>query len=416
MVNPESDSQERAQPRYFYGYVVVVASFFIIMVAFGLYGTYGIFFNPLLEEFGWNRATTSAAYSLSMTVHGVLAILMGSLNDRFGPRIVLTSCGLILGLGYLLMSQVNSLWNLYLFYGIIIGVGMSGIWIPLLSTVARWFNRRRSLMSGIVVSGGGIGSLIVSPSIGWLVSVYGWRTSYMIVGGIVLVVALIAAQFLKRDPQKVGQLPFGESRNPHLDQKPLPVVPSYSLREAVRTRRFWLAFLMFMCFGFCMVAIVVHIVPHAIDLGVPAVMAANILAIRGGMGILGSYLLGGLGDRIGNRKLFMLGFIMFIAALFWLMPASEMWMLYLFIVVYGLALGGMNASESPFVASLFGLRSHGMIYGIVGLGFTVGASIGPIVTGYIYDLTSSYQTAFILCVGFAVVGLALGCLLRPSKR
>ncbi len=396
MVNPESDSQERAQPRYFYGYVVVVASFFIIMVAFGLYGTYGIFFNPLLEEFGWNRATTSAAYSLSMTVHGVLAILMGSLNDRFGPRIVLTSCGLILGLGYLLMSQVNSLWNLYLFYGIIIGVGMSGIWIPLLSTVARWFNRRRSLMSGIVVSGGGIGSLIVSPSIGWLVSVYGWRTSYMIVGGIVLVVALIAAQFLKRDPQKVGQLPFGESRNPHLDQKPLPVVPSYSLREAVRTRRFWLAFLMFMCFGFCMVAIVVHIVPHAIDLGVPAVMAANILAIRGGMGILGSYLLGGLGDRIGNRKLFMLGFIMFIAALFWLMPASEMWMLYLFIVVYGLALGGMNASESPFVASLFGLRSHGMIYGIVGLGFTVGASIGPIVTGYIYDLTSSYQTAFIL--------------------
>ncbi len=120
-----------------------------MILAQGLFIVFGIFFNPLLEEFGWTRAAISGAYSLSSIFQGVLGIAMGGLVDRFGPRIVVTVCGVFLGAGYLLMSQVNTVWQIYLFYGVIIGIGMSGLWVPLLSPINRWFVTRRSLMTGI---------------------------------------------------------------------------------------------------------------------------------------------------------------------------------------------------------------------------------------------------------------------------
>jgi MFS family permease len=121
-------------------------------------------------------------------------------------------------------------------------------------------------------------------------------------------------------------------------------------------------------------AIVVHIVPHAIELGISATSAATILSCRGGMGLVGNYVLGGIADRIGNRRIFIVGFIITLAAFFWLVPARELWMLYLFALIFGFAGGGMAASESPLVAGVFGLSSHGLIYGVVHLGFTAGAA------------------------------------------
>jgi MFS family permease len=161
---------------------------------------------------------------------------------------------------------------------------------------------------------------------------------------------------------------------------------------------------------------VVHIVPHAIDLGISAVNAANILAAMSGMSIIGNFALGYLGDRIGNRQIYIIGFIVMAAVLFWLVPVTEMWMLFLFAIIFGCAHGGMGASESPLVAWLFGLRSHGLIFGVFGLGFTVGASVGPFITGYIFDLTLNYQMAFLVCAAVSIVGLILSAILRPTKR
>ena len=359
---------------------------------------------------------TSGPYSLSMILHGVLAIIMGGLSDKFGPRFVVTISGFFLGLGYLLMSQTSVLWQLYLFYGVIIGIGISGMWVPLLSAVARWFVAKRSLMSGIVVAGGGIGSFIAAPVTGWLIANHGWRLACVILGSAAFIVTVVASQFLKRDPIAMGQLPYGEGANGGNRQKLKPDKETFSLREAARTTQFWLAFVILLCFGFGMIAITVHIVPHAIDLGVAPTSAANILAIRGGVGIFGTYILGGLGDRMGNRKIFIIGFSLTLLALLWLQPAREVWMLYLFAAVFGFAVGGMGTSESPLVASLFGLSSHGLIYGVLGLGFTLGASVGPILTGYIFDATGSYQIAFWVCSAFAILGLVLAAILRPPQK
>jgi MFS family permease len=404
----------KTEPRFFYGYIVVVVALFIMVVSWAIYYSFGVFFKPLLNEFGWTHAMTSGAFSLSMTMYGVLGIVVGVLNDRFGPRVVLTLCGFLLGLGYLLMSQVSALWQMYLFYGAIIGTGMSGVWVPQLSTVARWFVGRRTLMTGIVLAGVSIGQLIGPPVTTWLIALYDWRQSYTILGGVALLLVVLFAQFLRRDPTQMGQLPYGadEGKQPELTSD----AQEFSLREATYTAQFWVACSIFFCFGFGLFSIVVHIVPHAIELGISAASAATILSCRGGMGLVGNYVLGGVADRIGNRRIFLVGFIMILAALFLLVPARELWMLYLFAIIFGFAAGGMAASESPLVAGLFGLSSHGLIYGVVHLGFTAGAAVGPVLTGHIFDVTGSYQVAFLLCAAFCIVGIILAAILRPTRR
>ena len=269
-------------------------------------------------------------------------------------------------------------------------------------------------MTGIVIAGVGLGQLIGPPVISRLISTYGWRLSYAILGGTVLVFMIIAAQFLRRDPTRMGQLPYGE--NEGKQQGFESETKDFSFKESFYTTQFWLVFIILLCHGFGAFSIVVHIVPHAIELEMSAASAANILAVIGGTRILGNYVLGGIADRIGNRQIFIIGFIIISADLFWLVPAREAWMLYLFAVVSGFAIGGMGTVESPLVARLFGLSSHGLIYGVIHLGFTVGASIGPVVTGYIFDLNGSYQVAFLVCAAFAIVGLIVASVLRPTKR
>jgi len=414
-VTSKEDYQLRkTEPRIFYGYIVVIVAFFVMVASWGVYNAFGVFFKPLQAEFGWSSAATSGAFSLSMIIYGVMGIVVGGLNDRFGPRIVMTLCGFLVGLGFLLMSQVNALWQIYLFYGVIVGIGLSGVWVPQLSTVARWFVRRRSLMTGIVVAGVGIGQLIGSPVASRLIAAYDWRLSYIILGGVVLIVMVLAAQLMKRDPTKMGLLPYGE--NEVKQQGLASEAGAFSLKEAAGTTQFWVSLVMFFCFGFGVFGVTVHIVPHAIELGVSAVSAANVLAAMGGISILGTYVLGGLGDRIGNRQVFIIGFILIAAAFFWLVPARELWMFYLFAALFGFAMGGTGAVESPLVAGLFGLRSHGLIYGVVHIGFTAGAAVGPVVMGYIFDLTGSYQVAFLVCGVVGVVGLIMAVVLRPTKK
>ena len=413
MAHQEGRQSPDAKPKFFYGYIVVVAAFFVMAVMWGTFHAFGVFFNPVLAEFGWTRAMTSGAFSLSLLVSGLSAILMGRLTDRLGPRWVITLCGFLLGLGYLLISQVTAVWQLYLFYGVLIGIAMGGSWVPLMSTVARWFAVRRSLMTGICLVGLGIGGLVAPPLANWLISIYYWRVSYVIIGALGMVVVILAAQFLKRDPTLVGQLPYGQSRK--AEHEVASGNEGLTFKEAIRTGKFWLFFAALLCFGFSLYALMVHIVPHAIDLGISDSSAANILAMIGGVGILGMIVLGLVADRIGNRWVFIIGFILMSAALFGLIPATEERMLFLLIIIFGFGHGGFASSESPLAARLFGLKSHGSILGTAVLGFSIGAALGPVVAGYIFDVTGSYQTSFLVCGIVGLIGIIVSALLRPAR-
>ena len=403
------------RPRFFYGYIVVGAAFLIVAIAYGSYNSFGVFFESLLIDFDWNRATISGALSLSWIMQGLFSIVMGRLTDRIGPRIVLTICGFLIGLGYLLMSQVGAVWQLYLFYGVIIGSGMGGSWVPIVSTIARWFVKRRNLMTGIALTGVGAGTLIVPPVISRLISAYNWHTSYLILGSIIMVAVVLVAQLLRRDPAQAKQRPYGESEGEK--QELGSEIHVFSLKEAVHTRQFWLASGMFFCFGFSVYTIMAHIVLDATGVAISSVSAANILATLGGLSIVGRIVLGSAADRFGNRQIFIIGFVLMAAALFWLVPNKEVWGLYLFAGVFGFAFGGCATSESPLVAGLFGLSSHGLILGVMSLlGFTLGAAIGPFVAGHIFDMTSSYELAFIVSGALSVVGLILTILLSPIEK
>jgi len=402
--------KEQNRSQFFYGYFIVGLAFMIMFVLWGAFYAFGIFFKPILKEFGWTRAMTAGAFSLCSIVQGLVAIALGGLTDKFGTRLVMTLCGLLLGLGYVLMSQLSAVWQLYLFYGVIVGAGMGGSFTPLMSAVARWFMKRRSTMTGIVAAGTGFGALIAPPVVSRLVSSYGWRVSYVILGGIVLGVVVLCAQFMKHNPARMGLAAYGDDGESEkgLEQD----FRELSLKEAVYTVQFWIVFGMIFSLGFCVFAIMVHIAPHAAETGISTTGAANILATLGGASILGKVLLGKTADRIGNRKTFIIGFILMFAALFMVLPTEGEWMLYLFAVVYGFGFGGCIASESPIVAELFGLSSHGLILGVVSFSFLLGGALGPFLFGFIFDMTGSYQWGFFACGLVSFIGLILTAILK----
>jgi len=402
------------KPRFCYSYVVVAVVFCIMLVAWGTFLSFGVFFEPLLTEFGWTRAMTSGAYSLSFLVMGPLGIGVGRLTDRFGPRLVMTGCGFFLGLGLLLMSQISAIWQLYLFYGVIIGIGMSATFVPACSTVARWFIKRRGMMTGVVLAGTGVG-IIIMPSIArWLISIYGWRVSYSIVGIIALVSIILAAQFLKRDPAQIGQLAYGgdEVRE---DSSNLGA-RGFSLEEATHTKQFWLLCIISVCLWLSVGIITAHIVIHATGLGISAATATSILALIGATSIAGRVIMAGSADRIGNKSALIISFIIMSASFFWLMVCKEAWMFYLFGFIFGFAYGALSPLISPAVAELFGLGSHGAILGVTFCVGMIGEAVGPVSAGRIFDVTGSYQWAFLICATLSVTGIILSALLRPTNR
>ena len=406
------EADQTRSSTFYYGYIIVLAAFFILLLVEGIHSTFGIFFTPLLHEFGLDRAETSGIASITMLLTGLLGIVMGRISDKLGPRLVLTTCGVLVGLSLLLMSRVSAVWQLYAIYGVMLGIGRSGVMVPLMSTVARWFTKKRSLMTGIVINGIGIGSLIFAPTAGRLIALYEWRTAYLVMGSIALVFLLFFAQFLRRDPSKTKQSLNTDTGSVE-SLTSLQDVES-SFKDAARMVQFWLVIILFFCLGFTRLTTIVHIVPYAIGTGMSSIRAANILAVLGGMSIITTLVSGTLGDRIGNRKMIMIGFIMTIAAYSLLSVARADYMFFLAAVIFSLN-WGIASCESPLVAGLFGLKSHGTIFGVMGLSYTMGAAVGPFIAGYLFDITGSYTIAFAVCIALSILAIIALRIVRPAQ-
>ena len=401
------------KPKFFYGYVIVIATFCLQLIAFGTLLTTGVFLNHIVAEFGWLRATISGAYSLAFVLMGFSYIIGGALNDRFGPRVVVATCAFLFGLGHLLLSQMNTTWQLYLFY-CFIGIGIGAVDVVPLATLARWFTKRRGVMTAIAKVGIGTGIFLVPMLASWLISAYGWRISYIVLGTLILAGCIPLSQLLQRDPSKKNLLPDGNSR-PN-NNSPGIVEPGLTVREAVRTWQLWVLCAAYMTGVFCMQTVTVHIVPHAKSLGFPHIQSDRLVSVIGGASIAGRLVMGFVGDRIGNRRAMVICFLVLVTALAWVQYAGELWALYLFVAIYGFYHGGVVTVISPAVAELFGTRSQGSLLGMVmSIGVTISAA-GPLLAGYIFDVSGSYQLAFLILLGFAVTGLILSSLLRPIKK
>ena len=385
-----------------------------MVVIWAAYYSYGVFFKPLIAEFGWTRATTSGAFSLSAIINGFFAIVMGRLTDKAGPRIVMSICAVVLCLGFALMSQIQNIWQLYLFHGIIIGIGMGGSFVPLMTTVVRWFVDKRNLMTGVITAGVGIGILMGPPAAQQLIFHYGWRSSYLVIAVLVLFAVLLPGRLIRRDPSELGICALGED-TPSLQEMAGSSSTDFSFHDAIRLRRFWLVYALFFCLGFCAFAIIVHITPHAIDLGTSPAVAANFLATVGALSVMGRIVMGRLADILGSKKGFAIGLLLMSIALGGLIPSKTLWIIFLLAGLFGLAYGTCVATQAPMVAELFGLGSHGTILGFLSFGFVTGGAFGPWLAGTIFDEAGSYQCAFAMCAAVSVSGLILTRFLKTDK-
>lgn len=401
------------KPGFFYGYVIVIVCFLMMVFGWGIFYIYGVFFNPLSTEFNWTRAMTSGAYSLSVLISGLMGIFAGRLSDRFGPKIVIMFCAVILALGYGLMSLVHNTWEFYLIYGILISTGVSGFWAPPVSTVARWFVGRRGFMTGIVSGGISFGTLVLPPVATQLIQIYDWRITYIIIGVTVLVVVMIAAQFLKPSPQMMGLTPYTgtNTRSQAVERS-----PGFTLKEAMRTRQFWMVSVIYVCFGAAQLTVMVHIVPNALGFGISAIQAAAILSIIGGLSLVGRIIIGGLSDRIRVKMATIACLSLLTLALIWLPMAGGLWQFYLFAVFFGFGYGGLSCLQSLIGAELFGLTALGVITAIFSFSFDIGGSAIPVLAGHIYDLSGSYDWAFIICSAIIAIALIISLSLKPPKK
>lgn len=390
-----------------YGYAIVAASFVIQGVTVGGMFAYGVLFPALITEFGWSRAAIAAAASASTLTMGFMGVVSGRMSDRFGPRAVLILSALSYGTGFMLMSVLSAPWQLYVFWGLLVGIGLSTHDVVTLSTIARWFPRRRGLFSGVVKVGTAVGQLSIPLIAVALIASLGWRTACLVIGAAAFVLLLAAALVMRRDPQSMG---LGAATT---TSGASPPAQGLSYREAVRSTQLWiLCGSQSLVFG-CLVTVTVHIVPHAIDLGLSHATAATLLAAIGGISMLGRVAVGSSVDRVGGRRTLRFAYMGLLASLLWLQVAGNSWMLFVFVAIYGIAHGGFFTVTSPTVAELFGTRSHGVLFGTVQFFGSLGGATGPLAAGMIFDATGSYRMAFAALAVLAAAGLILISRLAP---
>jgi len=396
-----------------YGWVMVVMAVCIMSTHALVFYAFGVFLKPLTVEFSWERGAISGAFSIALLLVGPFSILSGRLSDKYGPRILVTISGLSLGVGFLLMSQINSLWQVYLIWGLFMGVGISCSFVPIISTIPRWFTKKRGIAIAIAVAGFGLGGVIVPPLAQWLISAFGWRQAYLILGLITFIVVIPLAQFMKHSPQRVGLKPYGEDET--IKDEHSLVTGGLSITQAIKTSRFWVWGLILFCFFFCMQVTIVHIVPHAIDIGVSPIVAASITSILAGCSVIGKLSTGFLSDKVGGRLLLIACISLATLALLWLLFAKEIWMLYIFAVIFGIGYGGIVLLQTLISVELFGLGSLGMILATLMFCGTIGGALGAPLAGSIFDITGSYSLAFLICVINCALAIILSLILLKAK-
>lgn len=405
-----------------YGWVIVAVCTLMLAVHAGIQYSFGVFFKTLNAEFGSSRAAVSGVYSTYTIVHGIFAILMGWLADRFGPARIAAFCYFLVGLGLILSIKINAFWQLYVTYGLLVGVGLSASFAISTGTTARWFVKHRGLALGIVSSGVGLGTLTMLPAAERLITSFGWRVTYLIMGIAAWAVMISNALVLRRDPHQyrsraldadVASLrPITNCRERQQDTSP---EIGMTLRSAMRSSTLWVVMAIFLLFNFCLQMIMVHLVNYATDLGIAPLVAATLVSTIGIGSIVGRLVMGLGSDKIGSNNAAVICCAILVISLLWLLLARQLWMFYVFAVIFGFAYGGEIPQMPALVSHFFGLRAVAALVGTIVLGHSVGGALGSWAGGRIFDVTRSYGMALIIAIAAGLCAVIFALILRGVK-
>jgi MFS family permease len=397
--------------KIFYGWVVVATFLIIGITIYGIHFSFGVFFKSIESEFGLTRAATSAILSVNLLFAGFYSFFAGWALDRYGPKLVVLSMGVFAGLSLVLTSLTNSLWQLFITYSLLLAMGTGPLFVVPMSAVSRWFDKQRGLALGLATLGVGLGTVIMAPFATYLIANFDWHTAYLIIGLIAWLIIVPLSLLLKRNPREVGALPDGRIKEPKIEYKEIQS-GGLSVREALRTRSFWIFALIWFLFAACLFLIYTHLVPHITDRGFSAEQAATVLSLLGAASIFGRLLMGIVSDRLGRKLAMAVCTLIAAGAILWLVQAEDLWHLYLFALVFGFFYSGFGTSGAALVSDTFGLGKIGSIFGLLEISFGIGAALGPFIGGIIFDVSQKYSLAFLIGAG----AMLLITLLVPIVR
>ena len=418
-----ADGKSKRKRGIFYGWWIVIAGGLGMSITAGInFHGFGNFIIPLTNEFGWNRTTISGMFSLARMESGLLGPLEGWLVDRVGPRRLMIVGIPLMGVGYILMSRVNSLAAFFIVYIFAITLGNSlGMSTPMAASVANWFNRKRGLAFGIMWSGVGLGGLFV-PVVGWLIAAYNWRIASVVIGVFIIVMGIPIAALMRHRPEPYGYMPDGvepdtddETGEVRRRQQP-DLSQDFTAREALMTSSFWYLTLSIAARSLVSGGVGLHLVPYFVDLGASDVFAATLAGSVGVMSIPGRFGLSAVSDYLNRRYVMAVSLFLMTIAIVFMARATSVTQVLPFLVLYAAAQGGISVIPQSLIAEYFGRRAYATIQGFRGTIQMVGIIIGPLVSGYVFDTTGSYEWAFMGFGAASLVSLALVLLMRPPSR
>lgn len=377
----------------YYGWVIVTIASICMMFSYGARYTFSVFFKPMLEEFGWSRAITSSVFSLYMITYAVGSVITGKIVDKYGPKFLIIIGALILGIGIYCCSIVTKIYQLYIFYGILVGLGGAATgWVNATTTIARWFVKKRGLATGITSTGVGLGSAIFIPFATFLVATLGWRLSFQLFG-IVTILILVPLGFFTIKSPKVKK----EYKKSYkiIDDNKLPNdKKSLHLGEAVKTIPYWAMMATQFLMTLQLNVIMVHFIPYATDIGISPLIASRDVASISLVSVLGRIYGGWFADRVGRKKIVTIAMIIQAISCLFLPFIKSNIVLYTFIYMYGISYGAWVSQSPPFAAGIFGNKNFGALWGVITLGIGLGGAVGPLIAGWIHDITGSYILIF----------------------
>jgi MFS family permease len=353
--------------------VIVAACGLMIAISYGLMYSYGVFFKPLAEYFGWDRETVSLIYSASLIIRGAFSIGVGWLADRYGAAKLMIICGFMIGLGLVLSSQVQTLWQFFVTYALIEAFGLSGAFGIGTAVVSRWFTQKRGLAMGIVSSGSGLGTLTSSQVISKAES------------------TMNASDRVRPGPADLN------------------------LGRAIRDVRMLFLAVATLTFFFGIQMVAAHLVNYAVDTGISPLVAATLMSVIGAVSIAGRLSSGAAADKVGIVNTLVLTRLFLALALVALIFTRSLWSFYLFAVVFGLPYGAEIPQIPLFVGKYFGTKAMATLGGLTMFVTSIGGALGPWAAGRIFDASHSYQGAFIAGAAAAVISLVLVLVMKRQS-
>ena len=401
-----------------YAWVVAAVTFFILLVGAGVRATPSILLVPLETEFGWSAATISAAIAVNIFLFGMIGPFAVALMERFGLRRTVSFSLLILGLGVALTSLMRTPWQMIVLWGFLVGSGTGMIAMVLGATIAeRWFVRRRGLVLGILTASSATGQLIFLPLLANLSVHFGWRAVSLTVALIALLMAPVAALFLRNRPSEIGLPRYGESellRNERKTENPAHRALS-ALRRGIRNRDFWLlAGTFFICGASTNGLVGTHLIPACMDRGIPEVRAASLLAVIGVFDLMGTIASGWLTDRFDSRKLLAWYYALRGLSLIFLPVAFNFnfYGLSVYAVFYGLDWVATVPPTVKLAGNVFGEENAALMFGWIAASHQIGAAAVAWLAGILRTQTGDYASAFfsagLLCFLAAFLAVFIG--------